>query len=62
MLRRLKRDVLTQLPDKQRQKITIETNKLITKEINSLIDQNGSSMMAAEDLIMEMFGLKNSGL
>ena len=62
MLRRLKRDVLTQLPDKQRQKITIETNKLITKQINSLIDQNGSSMMAAEDLIMEMFGLKNSGL
>lgn len=31
MLRRLKKDVLTQLPDKQRQKITIETNKNIIK-------------------------------
>lgn len=31
MLRRLKKDVLTQLPDKQRQKITIETNKNVIK-------------------------------
>jgi SNF2 family DNA or RNA helicase len=45
MLRRLKKDVLTQLPDKQRQKIMIETNKLITKEINSLIDQNGDNII-----------------
>jgi SNF2 family DNA or RNA helicase len=31
MLRRLKKDVLTQLPDKQRQKIMVETNKNIVK-------------------------------
>jgi SNF2 family DNA or RNA helicase len=60
MLRRLKKDVLTQLPDKQRQKIMIETNKNITKEINALIDQNGSNPMnKPEDIIMEMFGFRN---
>lgn len=44
MLRRLKKEVLTQLPDKQRQKILIETNKNITREINMLMEQNGSDM------------------
>lgn len=38
MLRRLKKDVLTQLPDKLRQKIAIETNKSITREIQKLIE------------------------
>lgn len=57
MLRRLKKDVLTQLPDKQRQKIMIETNKAITKEISLLMDQNGGGINRAEDMIMEMFGL-----
>lgn len=33
MIRRLKKDVLTQLPDKQRQKIMVETDKNIAKEI-----------------------------
>ena len=33
MIRRLKKDVLTQLPDKQRQKIYVETDKAIIKEI-----------------------------
>ena len=33
MIRRLKRDVLTQLPDKQRQKIIVETDKAVIKEI-----------------------------
>jgi hypothetical protein len=42
MLRRLKKDVLTQLPDKQRQKIIIETNKTITKEITLIMEQNGN--------------------
>jgi SNF2 family DNA or RNA helicase len=44
MLRRLKKDVLTQLPDKQRQKIIIETNKTITKEITFLMEQSGNDM------------------
>ena len=44
MLRRLKKDVLTQLPDKQRQKVIIETNKTITKEITLLMEQSGNDM------------------
>ena len=42
MIRRLKKDVLTELPDKQRQKITVETDKNIVKEIKELINQSGS--------------------
>lgn len=52
---------MTQLPDKMRQKVIIETNKNITREINNLIDQGGNGMKQPEDMIMEMFGLKNSG-
>ena len=59
MLRRLKKDVLTQLPDKQRQKIMVETNKNIVKQISALIEQNVSDGKQPEDLIMQMFGLKN---
>ena len=59
MLRRLKKDVLTQLPDKQRQKIMVETNKNIVKQISALIEQNVSGGKQPEDLIMQMFGLKN---
>lgn len=33
MIRRLKKEVLTQLPDKQRQKLIVETDKNIIKEI-----------------------------
>lgn len=33
MIRRLKKDVLTQLPDKIRQKVEIESDKKITKQI-----------------------------
>ena len=32
MMRRLKKDVLTDLPDKQRQKVIVETDKNIVKE------------------------------
>ena len=39
-MRRLKKDVITELPDKQRQKITVETNKSIVKEISALINDN----------------------
>lgn len=59
MLRRLKKDVLSQLPDKQRQKILIETNKNICKEISGLISEH-STNPTAEDLIMEMFGIKSN--
>lgn len=40
MIRRLKKDVLTELPEKQRQKIIIETDKAITKEIKYLLNKN----------------------
>ena len=40
MMRRLKKDVITELPDKQRQKITVEINKSIAKEISALINDN----------------------
>lgn len=39
MIRRLKKEVLTQLPDKQRQKVIMETDKNIAKEIKSLIQR-----------------------
>ena len=38
MIRRLKREVLTELPDKQRQKVVVETDKNIVKEINNLLN------------------------
>jgi hypothetical protein len=43
MLRRLKKDVLTQLPDKQRQRVQIETDKSVTKEIQSLLQVNSDN-------------------
>jgi len=33
MIRRLKKEVLPQLPDKQRQKIVVDTDNKIVKEI-----------------------------
>lgn len=41
MIRRLKRDVLTQLPEKQRQKVMVETDKAIIKEIKGVMSKQG---------------------
>lgn len=41
MIRRLKKEVLTQLPDKQRQKVIVETDRAIVKKINELMSENG---------------------
>ena len=43
MIRRLKKDVLTQLPDKQRQKIVVETDKSVIKEIKELLSRCSGS-------------------
>ena len=63
MMRRLKKDVITELPDKQRQKITIETNKSMTKEISTLLNdgkiENASGM---ENIMMKMFGFENGNI
>ena len=38
MIRRLKKDVLAELPDKRRQKIQIQTDPKVIKEIQSLLN------------------------
>jgi|LakMenEpi03Aug12_release.lakeMendotaPanAssembly.Ray.scaffolds.fasta_scaffold4855973_1 hypothetical protein len=45
MIRRLKADVLTELPDKNRQKIILETDNNIVKDINKVLDKNNISQM-----------------
>lgn len=45
MIRRLKAEVLTELPDKNRQKIILETDNNIVKDINKVLDQNNISQM-----------------
>lgn len=55
MLRRLKKDVLTDLPDKLRQKIIVECNKDIVKKINNIINRqqgNNKNSKGMEALIM----------
>jgi len=37
MVRRLKKDVLTELPSKRRQKVTIEPDKKVMKELKLLM-------------------------
>ena len=44
-MRRLKKDVLTDLPDKQRQKVIVETDKNIVKEIQEVLKGGNSSGM-----------------
>ena len=64
MMRRLKKDVITELPDKQRQKITIETNKSMTKEISTLLNENGKIENASsmENIMMKMFGFEGGNI
>jgi hypothetical protein len=45
MIRRLKAEVLTELPDKNRQKITLETDGAMVKEIKQVLDKNNISKM-----------------
>jgi hypothetical protein len=45
MIRRLKAEVLTELPDKNRQKIILETDNNIVKDINKVLDKNNISQM-----------------
>lgn len=45
MIRRLKAEVLTELPDKNRQKITLETDSAMVKEIKQVLDKNNISKM-----------------
>ena len=59
MMRRLKKDVLTELPDKQRQRITIETNKTIAKEITTLLGNENGNEVKIESMIMKMMGFEN---
>jgi SWI/SNF-related matrix-associated actin-dependent regulator of chromatin subfamily A-like protein 1 len=56
MIRRLKKDVLTQLPDKQRQKIVVETDKGIVKEIKELLSNQGrgGESMQMENMVLDI--------
>lgn len=45
MIRRLKKDVLTELPDKNRQKVIVETDSSIVKSINQLLSNNNIDHM-----------------
>ena len=50
MLRRLKKEVLTDLPDKQRQKVMVQTDKAKVKEIKELLSEGkGKSAMGGEN-------------
>lgn len=42
MIRRLKKDVLTELPPKRRQKINIQTDPKISKEIKTILEKSGN--------------------
>jgi|JI6StandDraft_1071083.scaffolds.fasta_scaffold01293_5 SWI/SNF-related matrix-associated actin-dependent regulator 1 of chromatin subfamily A len=50
MIRRLKSEVLTDLPDKLRQKIVVDSDSKYTKQINAILASMGSS---AEMQMME---------
>lgn len=54
MIRRLKKEVLTQLPDKQRQKVLVETDKNVVKEIRELLRGMGGE--GGEQSVIEMLG------
>ena len=55
MIRRLKKEVLTQLPDKQRQKIFVETDKTVIKEIKELLNGcGGNSGKSMDSIVMDM--------
>ena len=53
MIRRLKKDVLTELPDKQRQKVYVETDKSIIKEIKEILGSH-SNKGNLESMVMDM--------
>lgn len=59
MIRRLKKEVLTQLPDKQRQKVIVETDRAIVKKINELMSENGGGN-SGDESILEIFGYRGA--
>jgi SNF2 family DNA or RNA helicase len=67
MIRRLKKDVLDQLPDKRRQQIEVQTDPKIVKKLNQLLDSmrdGGISNISNEDpeqVMTRLMGFKQKG-
>lgn len=60
MIRRLKKEVLTQLPDKQRQKILVETDKNTVKEIKELLNNHGGLDGKLDGIVLDLLGNFNN--
>jgi SNF2 family DNA or RNA helicase len=45
MIRRLKKDVLKELPDKNRQKVTLETDSSVVRNIKDILEKNNINKM-----------------